>query len=185
MKLIVGLGNPDEEYMYTRHNMGFLAIDEICKKEEIKVSKKKFSGEYVKCKIGLEEVILLKPLTYMNLSGKSVIECAKFFKIKNNDIILIYDDIDIPVSEVKIKKKGSAGTHNGMKSVIECLGTIEFPRVRIGIGNPEHKGDLINYVIGKVSEEELDKLKIGVIKAKEAVYHILNKGLDNAMNIMN
>ena len=185
MKLIVGLGNPEKQYENTRHNMGFLAIDEILKKEKIELKKKKFNGEYVKCKIGTQEVIILKPMTYMNLSGKSVYECVKFFKLKTEDIIVIYDDIDIPVSEIKIKKKGSAGTHNGMKSIIEMLGTIEFTRIRIGIGMPEHKEDLINYVIGKVSEGDLKELKVGVEKAKDAVYHIISKGLDNAMNIMN
>lgn len=185
MKLVVGLGNPGKEYINTRHNMGFLVIDEICKNQNVTLDKKKFSGEYTKCKIDNEDIILLKPMTYMNLSGKSVNECAEFYKIKHEDIIIIYDDIDIPITEVKIKKKGSAGSHNGMKSVIEIIGTSEFPRVRVGIGTPEYKNDLINYVIGKVQEEEFKTLRLGVMKAKDAVYYIIEKGIDNAMNSIN
>lgn len=185
MYLIVGLGNPEEEYSNTRHNMGFDTVNKIAKKYNIEINKNKFKGIYGTGVIENEKVIILKPQTYMNLSGDSIIEAIKFYKIDINKIIVIYDDIDVKPGKIKIRKKGGPGSHNGMKSVINSLGVQEFSRIRVGIGTPEHKNDMINYVIGKVPEEELDKLNEGTSTAEEAVVEIIKNGIDIAMNKFN
>lgn len=185
MYLIVGLGNPEEEYGRTRHNMGFNVINKLSNKYGIEVNKKKFDGLCGDGMIEGEKVILLKPQTYMNLSGKSIVQVVNFYKIPLENIIVIYDDIDIEPGLIRIRKKGSSGSHNGMKSVIAELGTEEFSRVRVGIGKPKYEGDMINYVIGVVPEEEQKELEKGVEKAKEAVIEILKSGIDIAMNKFN
>ena len=134
MYLIVGLGNPEEEYSKTRHNMGFDVINELAKENEINVNKSKFNGLYGIGNIKNEKVILLKPQTYMNLSGESIIQFVKFYKINYDEIIVICDDLDTSVGNIRIRKKGGPGTHNGMKSTVSCLNTTDFPRVRVGIG---------------------------------------------------
>ncbi len=185
MYLIVGLGNPENEYANTRHNMGFNTINEIAKNNNIKITKSKFKGLYETGIIQGKKVILLKPQTYMNLSGESIKEIVDFYNIQTEEIIVIYDDIDIEKGNIKIRKKGSAGSHNGMKSVIKELNTSEFGRVRVGIGQPEFKNDMINYVIGNVPEEEQKILQQGVKKASEAVEEIIKNGIDIAMNKFN
>jgi len=186
MYLIIGLGNPEEEYAKTRHNMGFNVINKIAEKYKIEVNRKKFDGLYCKCNIENQEVILLKPQTYMNLSGKSIKQVVDFYKISKENIIVIYDDIDIEPGKIKIRKKGSSGSHNGMKSVIQELGINEFSRIRVGIGKPQFDGDLINYVIGKnISKEEMEKLSKGIENASKAVIEILINGIDIAMNKFN
>ncbi len=185
MYLIVGLGNPEEEYSNTRHNMGFDTVNKIAKEYKIEINKNKFKGLYGTGIIENEKVILLKPQTYMNLSGESIVEAIKFYKIDIKKIIVIYDDIDVKPGKIKIRKKGGPGSHNGMKSVINCLGSQEFSRIRVGIGTPEYKNDMINYVIGKVSKEELEKLDEGTLVAKEAIVEIIKNGVDIAMNKFN
>ena len=185
MYLIVGLGNPEEEYSKTRHNMGFNTINKIARKYGIEVNKSKYEGLYDTTIIEGKKAILLKPQTYMNLSGNCVQEFANFYKIEPENIIVIYDDMDIEPGQIKIRKKGSAGGHNGMKSIIQMLGTEEFTRIRIGIGRPKHNGDEINYVIGAIPEEEIPKLKEGTEKAKDAIIEILKNGIDSAMNKFN
>lgn len=185
MYLIVGLGNPEEEYSKTRHNMGFDTVNKIAKEYNINFNKNKFKGIYGTGIIKDEKIILLKPQTYMNLSGESIIQIMNFYKIKPNEIIIIYDDIDIEPSHIKIRKKGSAGSHNGMKSVVKLLGTENFTRIRVGIGCPEDKKNMIDYVIGKVPEEELKILSDGTTKAKDAVIEIIKNGVDIAMNKFN
>lgn len=185
MYLIVGLGNPEEEYGKTRHNMGFNVINKLSNKYGIEVNKKKFEGLCGDAMIEGKKVMLLKPQTYMNLSGKSIVQVVNFYKIPLENIIVIYDDIDIEPGLIRIRKKGSSGSHNGMKSVIAELGTEEFARVRVGIGKQKYEGDMINYVIGAVPEEEQKELEKGVEKAKEAVIEILKSGIDIAMNKFN
>ena len=159
MYLIVGLGNPEKEYANTRHNMGFNVINKIANEYKIEITECKFEGLFWMGQIEGEKVIFLKPQTFMNDSGRSVKKTKNFYKIPEENVLVIYDDIDLEPTNIRIRKKGSPGTHNGMKSVTECLATQNFPRVRVGIGSPEHKGDLINYVIGKISKEEADKLR--------------------------
>ena len=185
MYIIVGLGNPEPEYSNTRHNMGFDTINKIAKKYNIEFSKTKFKGIYGTGTIEGEKVILLKPQTFMNLSGESIKEIIDFYKLNTDNLIIIYDDIDIEPGIIKLRKTGGPGTHNGMKSVIKEIGTEKFPRVRVGIGKPEHKGDLINYVIGKISEENRVILDKSTDLARDAVIEIIKNGMDKAMNLFN
>lgn len=185
MYLIVGLGNPEEKYAGTRHNMGFDTINELAKKYQIELKKNKFQGIYETAIIEGKKVMLLKPQTYMNLSGESIREVMNFFGISLSDLLVIYDDMDIEKGMIKIRKKGGPGSHNGMKSVIDQIGTNDFARIRVGIGKPEDKYQMIDYVIGKVPQEEQQLLKQGTQKATEAIITILKEGIDQAMNQYN
>lgn len=185
MYLIVGLGNPEEEYANTRHNMGFNVINKLSEEYKIEVNKNKFDALFAAGNIEGEKVILLKPQTYMNLSGKSIIQVINFYKIPLENVLIIYDDIDIEPGLIRIRKKGSSGSHNGMKSVVAELNSQEFPRIRVGIGKPKFTNDMINYVIGAVPKEEQIKLEEGTKKAKEAVIEVLKNGIDTAMNKFN
>ena len=185
MYLIVGLGNPEPEYSYTRHNMGFSTINELAKRNNIEVNKNKFQGLYGMGYINNEKVILLKPLTYMNLSGKSIKEAVDFYKIENENVIVVYDDLDIDEGIIKLRKKGGAGTHNGMKSVVSELKTNEFPRIRIGIGKPKKQMDLADYVLEKVQKKDYEILNSGIINASKAIEDIIKIGIDNSMNKYN
>ncbi len=185
MYLIAGLGNPEKDYSNTRHNMGFDVINKITNITGIKVLKSKFNALYGMGEINNKKVILIKPQTYMNLSGESIIQFKKFYKISNKNIIVIYDDIDLKLGDIRLKPKGSSGTHNGMKSVIENLKTEDFIRVRIGIGTPENKEDIINYVIGAIPKREKEILNKSVEKAAQSVIEILQNGIDIAMNKFN
>lgn len=185
MYLIVGLGNPEEEYSKTRHNMGFNVINKIAEKYSIEVNKSKFKGLLGTGTIENEKVILLKPQTYMNLSGESILEVMNFYKITNDELIIIYDDIDINPGNIRIRKSGSAGTHNGMKSVVNCLNTEDFCRIRVGIGKPKDNTDMISYVIGHIPKEEQESLNKGVEIAEEAVIEIIKNNVDSAMNKFN
>lgn len=186
MYLIVGLGNPEEDYSKTRHNMGFNVINKLAKQYGIEVTKKKFKGLYGAGIIEGEKVILLKPQTYMNLSGESIKEAIQFYKIEpEKDLIIIYDDIDVDPGTIRIRKSGGAGTHNGMKSVVKELNTEEFKRVRVGIGKPVDDTDLIQYVIGGIDDQDIPKLEEGTELAKQAVIEILKNGIDIGMNKFN
>ena len=185
MYLIVGLGNPESDYSKTRHNMGFNVINKISKELNIEVNKLKFKGLLGSGIVNGQKVILLKPQTFMNLSGESVIEAMNFFKISQEELIVIYDDIDIEPGNIRIRRNGSAGTHNGMKSIIEHIKTESFTRIRVGIGKPKEHIDMISHVIGHIPEEEIEKLDEGVRIAKEAVIEILNKDINSAMNKFN
>lgn len=185
MYLIVGLGNPEEEYARTRHNMGFDVINKISEKYNLKVNKTKFNSLYGMGTIGKEKVILVKPQTYMNLSGTAIRDFMKFYKILPENIIVIYDDLDIEPGIIKIRKKGGAGTHNGMKSVVQEIKTENFPRIRVGIGNPIYKNDLLNFILTRIPDEEYRTLEKAQEKATKAIEEILNNGLDAAMNKYN
>ncbi len=185
MYLIVGLGNPEKEYANTRHNMGFDVINKIAEKYKIEMTKEKFQGLYGAGQIENEKVILLKPQTYMNLSGNSIREFVNFYKIENENIIVIYDDVDIEPGLIRIRKHGTAGSHNGMKSVIEELGTTNFPRIRVGIGKPKYKNDMINHVLQKIDETERILINKGIESAYLAIIEILRSNIDKAMNQYN
>lgn len=185
MYLIVGLGNPENEYSNTRHNMGFQTINKLAKQYEIKITKNKFKGLYGNGRIGEQKVILLKPQTYMNLSGENIKQMLQFYKIEMEKLIVIYDDMDIQPGMIKIRKAGGAGTHNGMKSVVTELNTQNFKRIRVGIGMPEEKKDLIEYVIGAIPDQDKEKLEQGTDLAKEAIIEIIKSGIDKAMNKFN
>lgn len=183
MYIIVGLGNPGSKYENTRHNMGFKAIDAMASEFGIGVNRAKFKGLIGEGRIGSEKVILLKPQTYMNLSGQSVREIMNFYKIPEENLIVIYDDFDLPIGSIRVRKSGGPGTHNGMKSVIQELGSRKFPRVRVGIGSSD--GSTIQFVIGKVGKDEQQILNEAAEAAASAAADIIRIGIENAMNIHN
>jgi len=185
MYLIVGLGNPESEYAKTRHNMGFCVINKLANQFQIDMTKTKFNSLYGTGIINGEKVVLLKPQTYMNLSGEAVKAFWDYYKLNLEDLVVIYDDIEIEKGIIRIRKKGSSGNHNGMKSIISNLQSEEFTRIRVGIGKPEHSNDIINYVIGKISDEEQERLEPGIEMAKEATIELIKSGVDIAMNKFN
>ena len=180
MYLIAGLGNPGKEYENTRHNVGFKVLDALASDTGIEIKKARFEGLIGTGKINGEKVILLKPQTFMNLSGSSVRKTAMYYDIPKEHVIVIYDDIDIPFRSIRIRKSGGPGTHNGMKSVCKELGITDFPRIRIGIGN-NSDNDLIDYVMGKMSKDEIKLLDETAKEAAEAVKDIIKLEIDNAM----
>ena len=183
MYLIVGLGNPGIEYRNTRHNIGFNAVDYLGEKYNIDINRKKFKGEYGEGRVSGDKVILLKPTTYMNLSGESIKEAANFYKIPNDQIIVIYDDVSLDIGRLRIRGKGSAGGHNGIKSIISHLNSDVFPRIKIGVGQPE--GDLIAHVLGKFSKDDMDKLQKVIDVAVLATEEIIKNDEIEAMNKYN
>lgn len=183
--VIVGLGNIGPEYDGTRHNMGFMAIDALAKKLGISVTKHKYQGILGEGKYEGRKVALVKPSTYMNLSGNCVSQIMNRYKISEDRLIVIYDDIDIAAGLIRVRSKGSAGSHNGMKSVLSVTETDEFPRVRIGIGKNPPDTDLVKYVLGHIGKEEADVLKKAVDKAAEAALIIIKDGIERAMSICN
>lgn len=183
MFLIVGLGNIGKEYDNTRHNIGFSTLDIISKEYNIPLKGKKFKGDSGEGLIGGEKVLLLKPSTYMNLSGESVAAAASFYKISSNNIIVICDDINLSVGTLRIREKGSAGGHNGLKNIISCLNTEDFIRIRIGVSKP--KEDLVSHVLGRFSKEELQEVTMVSEKASEAAVCIIQEGIAQSMNKYN
>lgn len=185
MYLIIGLGNPEKDYANTRHNMGFNVINKLSERFGIDVNKNKFKGLYGSGNVDGEKVFLLKPQTFMNLSGESVQEIVNFFKIPLENILVIYDDIDLEPGVIRIRKSGGPGTHNGMKSVVHFLNSQNFARVRVGIGKPDDAEDLIQYVIGAIDKDDEEKLEQGVCLAADAVEMIVKENIDKAMNSFN
>lgn len=183
MFLIVGLGNPGKEYEQTRHNIGFKVVDNISKEYNIDVSRQKFKGIYGEGFIDNEKVILLKPTTYMNLSGESVKEVVDFYKLTREQVLVIYDDISLDVGRLRIREKGSAGGHNGIKSIIKSLGTDIFPRIKVGVGQPNV--DLVNYVLGKFTKEEMVVLNESIDASTKATKEIIKGDIKTAMNDFN
>ena len=183
MFLIVGLGNPGKEYDGTRHNIGFAAVDYIADKYNIELNRIKFKGVFGEVFINGKKVILLKPTTNMNLSGESIREVINFYKISNEEVIVIYDDISLEVGRLRIREKGSHGGHNGIKSIIANLGTDVFPRVKIGLGAP--KGNLVSHVLGKFSEDEIEILRETIKASSDAVSIMLKSDTKEAMNKFN
>lgn len=185
MYLIVGLGNPESYYANTRHNMGFNVINKLAEKYNIEVKKSKFKALFGSGEIEGQKVILVKPQTFMNLSGEAVALFVNFYKIPEENILIIYDDVDTQPGKIRIRKFGSAGTHNGMKSIVSMINTEKFPRIRVGIGKPHGFKDMTAHVIGGIEEEDKNILEEGVNKAKEAVIEIMKNNLDLAMNKYN
>lgn len=195
MHLIIGLGNPGARYEFTRHNIGFLAVDCIADKADISLNKKSHNAVWGKGKILESDVVIAKPLAFMNLSGEAVKSLADYFHIETKYIIVIYDDVDLEFGTVRIKKRGGSGGHRGMESIIEQLGTNDFPRIRLGIGRPIKQGqgvkgsrgqeDIADYVLSQFSSEEKDKLPEIFDRTKDAADVILQHGIEKAMNKFN
>lgn len=183
--VVVGLGNPGKDYTNTRHNVGFNTIDLIAKRNNIDLNKIKFKSVYGEGLIGREKVILVKPQTYMNNSGITVKELTQFYKLPVEDIIVIVDDIDIGFADIRIKAKGSAGSHNGLKSIIYHLQEDKFPRVKIGIGKKHPEQDLADFVLSRFSKEETPDIEDSISKAAEAVEAIIQEDIESAMNKFN
>lgn len=158
MIAIIGLGNPDEKYQNTYHNIGFNVVDAFAAQHKVSMKKFKFSGRYGECKIGKEKVLLLKPMTYMNNSGRAVGELVRKLKLPLSRVIVVYDDIDIPVGVLRLRANGSAGTHNGMRNIVEVLDSENFPRLRVGIGR-DSSMQLADYVLSKISPMNADIYK--------------------------
>jgi PTH1 family peptidyl-tRNA hydrolase len=183
MYLVVGLGNPGDEYRHTRHNVGFDILDLIAERYNIKLNRIKFKGVCGEVNIAGEKVLLLKPSTYMNLSGESLIEAANFYKIPKDNIIVIYDDVSLPVGRMRIRPEGSAAGHNGIKNIIMHLSTEVFPRIKVGVGQPAN--GLIPHVLGRFPKEEREVLEELFPAAVEAVETIIKFGATEAMNKFN
>lgn len=183
--LIVGLGNPGNEYKNTRHNSGYMAVEALAKKLNIDVSKEKFKGLFGDGTYNGKKIMILKPTTYMNLSGESVVEAVNFYKIPLEDVIVIYDDIDIEIGRIRIRPEGSSGTHNGMRNIADLLNSHDFPRIRIGIGKPNSGVDLADYVLSKFSKDEEAEVEKAIDMASDAVLEIIRNGIDKAMSIYN
>lgn len=174
MKLIVGLGNPGREYSKTRHNVGFIFLNSFLSKENLSLDKKKFKGQYCEFVSNKgNKAIFLEPQTYMNLSGDSIIDFVKYYKIESKDVLVLHDDLDLEVSKLRIRSKGSSGGHNGIKSVIARLGSEDFKRVRIGIGKDPNI-PVIDYVLGKFSNEDM--------KLLESKFDVVNKVIEDFIN---
>ncbi len=183
--LIAGLGNPGAKYEKTWHNAGFLSLEVLAQKNKIKMDRIKFKGIYGQGTIKNEKVILLKPSTFMNLSGESIQEAMAFFKVPSEKVIVIYDDIDIERGMIKIRQTGSAGTHNGMRSVIAHLNTQDFPRIRVGTGPLPPRWQIIDYVLSEIAQEDQKTMFSSFERVGEAVESMLEKGVDTAMNQFN
>ena len=184
MKLIVGLGNPGKEYAGTRHNCGFMVIDRLASKLNVDVDQNKFKGLYAKVKYHGEDIILLKPQIYMNLSGESVNAVMNFFKIDKEDLLVIYDDLDMPVGKLRLRKTGSAGGHNGIKNIIAHLNSQDFKRIRVGIDRHKYM-NVADYVLSRFSKVESEAIEQGIENAANAVLDYLDNDFNHAMNYYN
>jgi PTH1 family peptidyl-tRNA hydrolase len=186
MYVVVGLGNPDKKYLNTLHNVGFMAVDKIAEKLNANFDKKGFKGVYSQVTVGGEKVILLKPLTYMNLSGESVTAVMNFYKLQPQNLIVIYDDLDINIGSLRIRKNGSAGTHNGMRNIVSLLGSGEFTRMRIGTKPENDSRSIIDYVLSDIKPADKDRFNKVIDKTANAVISLLEGStIDVVMNKFN
>ena len=184
--LLVGLGNPGDKYDNTRHNVGFAAIDQLAEELRVPVQKLKYRALTQTVELGGAKVLLMKPITYMNLSGEAVGEAARFFKIPADHVLVLSDDVSLPVGKLRIRKGGSAGGHNGLKSIIQHLGTDQFPRVKIGVGEKPHPDyDMADWVLGKFTGEDLKTITQAIQRAGKAAECYIQNGPDKAMNQFN
>ncbi|AIF41992.1 aminoacyl-tRNA hydrolase [Virgibacillus sp. SK37] len=185
MKCIVGLGNPGRKYKETRHNIGFMVIDELVKRNNWELDKSKFNGKYAMERVDGEKIILLQPQTFMNLSGESLRPLMDFYQIDVEDILVIYDDLDLPTGKIRLRQKGGHGGHNGIRSLIDHLGTKEFKRIRIGVGRPVKPIPVVDYVLGKFPKEEQDDVAASITKSADACEAWLKRPFLEVMNEYN
>ena len=180
--LVVGLGNPGPKYEWTRHNMGFLVIDELAEREKIPVQKLKYRALTNTAVIGGRSVLLMKPTTYMNLSGESVGEAARFYKIPPERVLVISDDVALPQGKLRVRRSGSAGGHNGLKNIISHLGSDQFPRIKVGVGGKPHPDhDMADWVLSKFTGQDRKVMEEAIARAADAVTLFLEQGPDQAM----
>ena len=184
--LVVGLGNPGSQYENTRHNAGFAVIDALADRGDFPVQRLKFHALTNTATVGGQGVLVMKPVTYMNLSGQAVGEAARFYKISPDHVLVISDDVDLPLGKLRIRKGGSAGGHNGLKSIIQHLGTDQFPRLKVGVGGKPHPDyDMADWVLGKLQGEDKKIMDDAAVRAAQAVECLLSQGIDRAMNQFN
>lgn len=184
VKLIVGLGNPGKDYQGTRHNVGFEVVDTLARRHGIHVRKRQNKALVGEGNIGGEHVILAKPLTFMNLSGEAVAGLVRRYRLNVSELIVVTDDVNLPLGRLRVRARGSSGGHKGLRSIIHSLASEDFPRIRIGIGSPEQI-DMVNYVLSRFNRSERRTIKEAVEKAADAVEAILSEGLEQAMNRFN
>ncbi len=184
MKLIVGLGNPGRSYADTRHNVGFRVVDELARRWGLSLTQRKFNGVTADGRRGEQRVLLLKPTTYMNLSGRSIGEAVTFYKVALHDLLLVTDDLALPLGRLRLRARGSAGGHKGLVSTIRALGSEDFARLRVGIGSAERE-DAVNYVLGPFTPAEEEIIGPSISRAADAVEYWLENGVDSAMNKFN
>ena len=185
MKIVVGLGNPGKEYEKTRHNLGFMAIDKLSQKLNIEINKKKFNGLVGEGMYKSEKILLVKPQTFMNLSGNCVGEIVNFYKLSAEELIVIYDDIDIEFGKIRIRPEGRPGTHNGMRNITEVLQTSKFVRIRVGAGKPREHQELYNFVLSEFGKDEMEIVDKTTNVVTDAVMEIIDNGTLKAMNRFN
>lgn len=185
MKLIVGLGNPGPKYANTRHNIGFVVLDRLAERLNAVFSREKYKGLVAEARAGNEKLLLLKPQTYMNLSGESVAQAARNNAPSRGDVIVVYDDVALPLGRLRIRKEGSSGGHNGLRSIIASLGGQDFPRLRIGIGSEQEGRDLSSHVLGSFTPGERMRMDEAVDRVVDALQTLLRDGIDHAMNEYN
>ena len=184
--LVVGLGNPGAKYESTRHNMGFLVADKLAQNEKLKFNKLRFKAWTATWEVGGEKVLLMKPQTYMNLRGEAVGQAARFYKIPADHVLVISDDIALPAGKLRIRAGGSAGGHNGLKNIIQHLGTDRFPRIKVGVGSPQQaEHDIADWVTGKPMGEDQKVIIEALDKAVAAIPVLIEQGVDRAMNRFN
>lgn len=185
MNIVVGLGNPDEKYKNTYHNIGFAVVDKLAEKLGISVSQNKYKALVGEGMLGGEKLLIVKPQTYMNLSGECVSEILKFYKVPPENLVVVYDDIDIKLGKIKIRPSGSAGTHNGMRNIISLINTENFVRVRVGTDKPQQGIGLADYVLMKLKTEEKTVMDEAIENASKAIIEIVKNGCQKAMNLYN
>jgi PTH1 family peptidyl-tRNA hydrolase len=187
MKLIVGLGNPGREYRETRHNVGFRVVDEIARRHDLTfaMAPSQVPDAFVVKKFGAQPLLLAKPLTFMNRSGDAVSALSRYYGIEPADLLVVYDDVDLPFTKLRARARGSAGTHIGMRSVIERLGTTEFPRLRLGVGRGDKRRDLADHVLAKFEPDEQSDLEGFIIRAADAAEMFAADGIFTVMNEYN
>jgi len=184
LRLIVGLGNPGKKYADTRHNVGYQFVDSVAESQGLASARRQFHAQIIDGKIAGHRVLLAKPLTFMNLSGNAVGSLVHFYKLDPSDLLVIYDDLDLPLGKARLRPQGGSGGHKGMKSIIERLGTQEFARLRIGIGRPR-SGEPVSYVLKSFSEDEKIEMDRTFARARDALIVWMNDGIDLAMNDLN
>ncbi len=184
--LVVGLGNPGREYENTRHNAGFMVVDRLCEKLSAGSAKSKHKADIREAKIGEKRLLIIKPQTYMNLSGQAVVEVSSFYKISKDKIIVIFDDTSLPIGKIRIRKNGTHGGHNGMKNISELLSTNDILRIKVGIGEkPHHDFDMKDWVLGHFTQDERKTLDEAIDRSISAVTDIVKFNVDTAMNRYN
>lgn len=185
-RLVVFLGNPGPKFEYSRHNAGFIVADSFEKKHNIKINRSRFKALTTVCTVGNENVMLMKPQTYMNLSGEAVSQAVNFYKIPPENVIVVSDEMALPIGRIRVREKGSAGGHNGLKSIISALGSENFPRIRLGVGSPPHPDfDVKDWVLSVFKDQDAENIRDAADRAADAIECYIIDGAQKAMNTYN